>query len=115
VPVPDFAPDSQLMNVVVRMVVPMRREFGRSLDVQQFLRDEAYAKSVLTDALTSGDARLRDYAKYVSERIAGARVAVAPPAPPRAAAAEPKPTPAAGASEDELRERVMRKYTGGLR
>ncbi len=27
-----------VLNLVIRMVVPMRREFGRSLDVQQFMQ-----------------------------------------------------------------------------
>ncbi len=33
-------PDEQeVLNTVVRMVVPMRREFGRQLDVRHFLHD----------------------------------------------------------------------------
>ena len=40
-------PESSVLNFVIRMVVPMRREFGRSLDVQLFMRDADYARSVL--------------------------------------------------------------------
>jgi hypothetical protein len=137
-----------ILNYVVRMVVPMRREFGRSLDVQQFMRDSGYAHSVLEEALGSADERLRDYAAYVKRHMAGAREARPPSVPPGAygahgangaAAAATAPAPAApnGAAhegetlpgadappagkpaqeptEAELRAKMMRKYTGGLR
>ncbi len=35
--------DSQLMTWLVRMVVPMRREYGLTLDLQQFVQDRGYA------------------------------------------------------------------------
>lgn len=112
--------DSQLMNYLVRMIVPMRREFGRSVDVQQFLHDFAYAKEVIDQALGSQDARLREYANYVQQRYHGARVADSPP-PSVAAdpAVEAKAAPAASSStaadEAELRARMLKKYTSGLR
>jgi hypothetical protein len=111
-------PDSTILNFVVRMVVPMRREFGRSLDVQQFMRDADYARVVLDEALTSHDQRLRDYAEYVARHLGGARQAAAPPVKPAAAAA---PVPPAASESDaepteaELRARMMAKYTKGLR
>ena len=109
--------NSQLLNTLVRMVVPMRREFGRSLDIQNFLADSGFAEAVLAEALASQDPRLRDYAAYVKSRLLGARMAAAP-AP--LAGAAPAPAPAAPTepeqlSEDELRARVLRKYTTGLR
>lgn len=116
--------DSQLMNYLVRMVVPMRREFGRQLDVTQFLHDRHYAKEVLAEALGSQDPRLRSYAEYVQGRLMGARIATPSAALARGAAAPPASAPAApasaaappeGPSEDELRARVLKKYTGGLR
>ena len=73
--------DSEILNTVVRMVVPMQREFGRHLDVSQFLRDQGYAQEVLDEAMRSGDSRLRDYATYVQARLSGARMAADPPAP----------------------------------
>lgn len=60
-----------LIDLVVRMVVPMRREFGRSLDVQQFMRDAAYATEVLAQALNSHVPRLRDYADQVRRELTG--------------------------------------------
>jgi len=118
------APDSQLMNTLVRMVVPLKREFGRSLNVGQFLHDVTYASEVLDVALRSRDPRLLEYARYVEQRLHGARVAdLAPsasavPARPAAVptpAVTAAPAPAAAASEDELRARVLKKYTSGLR
>ena len=93
------APDpgnSELMNYLVRMVVPMRREFGRQLDVRHFLHDLAYARDVIQQALTSQDARLLQYAKYVEEHHLGPRNASNAPAradkAEKAAAASTKAT-----------------------
>jgi hypothetical protein len=124
----DFS-DSQIVNYVVRMVVPMRREFGRQIDVQQFLHDGEYARSVLDEALTSKDARLLEYASYVSQRLLSARVAAAPPPPvanapagapgvsgaPTAAPAASAPPAAVSQPEQALRTRVLDKYRRGLR
>jgi hypothetical protein len=115
------ADDNQLMNYLVRMIVPLRREFGRSLDVQQFLHDFVYAREVIEQALGSQDARLREYAVYVQQRYHGPRVADSPP-PPAAAAPAAAAEPAAktgaadtAADEAELRARMLKKYTNGLR
>jgi hypothetical protein len=129
----DFS-DSEILNTLVRMVVPMRREFGRQLDVRQFLRDGAYAQEVLGVALGSRDPRLAEYARYVERRLHGARVADSTPTipgvaapqaaslgPPTAAAPQAAPAPPAAPpaaesdAEAALRQRVMSKYTGGLR
>jgi hypothetical protein len=126
---PDSGSDSELMNYLVRMVVPMRREFGRSLDVRHFLHDLEYAREVIQQALTSQDARLLQYAKYVAEHHLGPRnasnasVAAAPAAPPKASEKAAAPAPAekvelplsANPTAEEMRERVLRKYTSGLR
>jgi hypothetical protein len=118
------------MNTLLRMVVPIKREFGRSLDVQHFLHDLTYRKEIIEQALQSQDTRLRDYAKYVQSLLGSPRTAADPPAPPKGQA------PAAPASvienafasteapstiiepksrEDELRDQILRKYTTGLR
>jgi hypothetical protein len=135
----DFG-DSEILNTLVRMVIPMRREFGRQLDVRQFLRDGPYAEEVLGVALSSRDPRLAEYARYVERRLHGARVAdstpnaVAPDAatdhaetvpaaftdvplklPSTAAPGVPPPQVGASDPDEVLRQRVMRKYTGGLR
>jgi hypothetical protein len=125
---------SKVMNTLLRMIVPMRREFGRSLDVKHFLHDLEYRQEIITQALQSQDTRLRDYAQYIEKLMAGPRTAAHPPPPPaaaeKAAAATAPPSiiesmfPATNApstlaepksKEDELREQIMRKYTSGLR
>ena len=60
-----------VIDLVVRMVVPMRREFGLSLDVQQFMRDAGYATEVLAKALNSHVPRLREYADQVRRELTG--------------------------------------------
>jgi hypothetical protein len=138
--------DPAMLNYVIRMVVPMKREFGESLDVQQFMRDASYSKKILAQARTSQDQRLRDYAEYVSRHMLSARdtsasgaaaasaAKAATPAAAKslhspgpdaasAAAASPAPrsapaaAPAVGGepTAEELRARMLRKYTSGLR
>ena len=105
--------DSKIIAHLVRMVVPMRREFGQNLDVQHFLHDLAYAEEVLRTARGSQDQRLREYADYVAKLRLGPRLGE--PAAPAAAPAKPSASPPMDASEEELRARIMRKYTSGLR
>ena len=124
---PDSGSDSELMNYLVRMVVPMRREFGRALDVRHFLHDLEYAREVIQQALTSQDARLLQYAKYVEEHHLGPRNASNATPAARSEKTAEKPAAAAAPSDkvelplsanptaEEMRERVLRKYTSGLR
>jgi hypothetical protein len=147
------ATDPALLNYVIRMVVPLKREFGESLDVQQFMRDPGYSQRILAQARSSQDQRLRDYADYVSSHVHGARqgatgpaVATAAPAAPagtlytkspasaqpmarmpasRAPSAPPAPAPRSAPAAapavggeptaEELRARMLKKYTSGLR
>ena len=106
------------------MVVPLRREFGRQLNVQQFMHDFAYAREVLEQARTSADPRLVEYARYIEGRSRSPRIADKPSASDNSVAdtvpgIQAAKTPAATApvepSADELRERVLKKYTTGLR
>jgi hypothetical protein len=125
-------PQGKVMNTLLRMIVPLRREFGRSLDVQHFMHDFEYRQDVLDQAMRSQDSRLREYAEYVQRLMSGPRTAANPPAPPKAdAKAAPiieDISPAADATskgddkaagkksrEDEMRDQIMRKYTTGLR
>lgn len=125
--------DDMVLNVVIRMIVPMRREFGRSLDVQQFMHDQGYAQTVLEQALASRDERLRDYAQQVQQHLFGPRAATSPAAadtvpgplanlphapivtPAVASTPAPAPAPAVDATEAELRAKMLRRYTSGLR
>jgi hypothetical protein len=115
--------NSDLMNYLVRMVVPMRREFGRQLDVQHFLHDLEYAREVIQQALTSQDARLLQYVKYVEQHHLGLSNASNTPPSPKAENAQPAAAPtgtvevplSTNPTAAEMRERVLRKYTSGLR
>jgi hypothetical protein len=122
---PDFD-NSDLMNYVVRMVIPMRREFSRSLDVSHFLHDFAYAKEIIDQAKLSKDARLREYALYLEGKLAGPRNATVPSeSDAKKAASKPseKPVSSGAAMEDrdidpmeaQMRERMLSKYKSGLR
>ncbi|MFM9886090.1 MAG: hypothetical protein ACKVQT_23945 [Burkholderiales bacterium] len=128
--------DNELMDYLVRMVIPMRREFRRQLDVQQFLHDFAYAREMLAQAMSSKDARLLEYARYVETRLLGARITdtpgsvdrrladpvaprsgriTHPPASDSASSPSHEPAPTPEPTEQELRDRVLKKYTTGLR
>lgn len=63
---------SDMQNALVRMVVPMRREFGCALDVAQMRRDRAYALSIVAQALTSQVQSLRDSARLVGYHLSAA-------------------------------------------
>jgi hypothetical protein len=64
---------ADMQNVLVRMVVPMRREFGCALDVQQMRSDRVYAESIVAQALTSQVQSLRDSARLVDHHLSAAR------------------------------------------
>ena len=113
-------PDSDLMTYAVRMVIPMKREFGRSLNVHQFLHDLPYATEVIQEALESKDERLRGYAAYAQTKIFGPRGSdPLPPSAFGAAEALPAAAPAPAASETEisedLRAKAIARYKSGLR
>lgn len=112
-----------LMNYALRMVIPIKREFGRSLDVQHFLHDLAYAKEVLEEARQSQNPKLREYAEYLGSRMMGPRNAAAPsPAMSQRitdeqAAKAPSPSDRKSqlSDEEEARQLMLAKYRSGLR
>jgi hypothetical protein len=123
----DFS-ENDLMNHVVRMVTPLRREFSRSLDVAHFMRDVDYATEILALATNSKDERLRQYGVYLQTKLLGPRNGTlsksdppppvpadsAPAAAPSATADEPT-TKGAKGSEAQLRSQMLAKYRSGLR
>jgi hypothetical protein len=54
-----------VQNAFTRMVVPMRREFGATLDVPRLRRDLDYAQFIVAQALMSREPSLRDSARLV--------------------------------------------------
>ena len=112
--------DTRTMNYLVRMVVPMRREFGYALDVSHFLRDTGYAREMLDHARRSRDQRLRDYAATVEKSMRGVRaepVAAPPdePAPSPTVAMDEPALPDLEAETLALKADIARKYIAGLR
>ena len=109
--------DSDLMAYAVRMVIPMKREFGRSLNVDQFLHDLPYATEVIQEALNSKDERLRSYAAYAQTKIFGPRSSE--PLASTGSARSPAVAAAPAASEteisDDLRAKAIARYKSGLR
>ncbi|WP_457278969.1 hypothetical protein [Polaromonas sp. P5_D5] len=110
--------DSDLMAYAVRMVIPMKREFGRSLNVHQFLHDLPYATEVIQEALNSKDERLRSYAAYAQTKIFGPRSGSEPLL--SASAASPAVVAAAPAASEteiseDLRAKAIARYKSGLR
>lgn len=122
--------DYQIINYLMRMMAPLRREFDQSLDVQRFLHDLDYAQHVLKNALVSQDMRLREHAEYVKKLRLGPRLGVPDDTPPTPKTISQPPAstvskPAASAPdvqkptleliEEDLQTRIMKKYTSGLR
>jgi len=112
--------DSETMSYLVRMVIPLKREFGRSLNVNQFLHDLPYAREVVEEALKSKDERLRTYAAYMETKVLGPRNSGSS-SPKEASAAKPaQPAPAATLKKevelsDDLRAQAIARYRSGLR
>ncbi|MCU0925082.1 MAG: hypothetical protein MUF44_03285 [Hydrogenophaga sp.] len=113
--------DSGIMNYALRMVIPIKREFGRSLDVQHFLHDLSYAKEVLEEARQSQNPKLREYVEYLETRMMGPRNA-APPAPAVTQRLQTQAAPPASSDqktelslEEEAKRLMLAKYRSGLR
>lgn len=106
--------DSKLLSTLVRMVVPMRREFGRSLDVSHFMRDTSYAREVLDHARQSMDPRLRDYAAWVEKAMRSARADIVVQRTKPAAPDVPVEQDIE-AEVQVLKAGIARKYLTGLR
>jgi hypothetical protein len=127
---PPVSGDSDILNHVMRMVIPMRREHNRSLEVRQFMHDVSYAKEIIEQALASKDVRLQEYGAYLSNKMFGPRNNALPQTLPSLSAAAPvqaavpvaavalsvaAPSPAEEESEAAMRSRMMAKYKTGLR
>jgi hypothetical protein len=106
---------SQFIELAIKLVVPMRREFGRSVRVEHMLSDPNYAQAVLALAATSQNERLREQAQYLQGLLGGPRSVSAPPATPP----EAGPSAGGGLSVDDetayLEALKAEKYRRGLR
>lgn len=71
----DASTYAALQGAFVRMVVPMRREFGVTLDVPRMRSDIEYAQSAVALALHSDSPALHHCAELVDHFIRAARAA----------------------------------------
>jgi len=107
-------------------VIPMRREFGRALDVQHLLHNPAYARDVLGEACNSRNPKLREYAEYLSGKLLGPRTSSSPaPAVTQRLTSRADAKAAADkmasdkvddvSDEEEAKQLMLAKYRSGLR
>lgn len=105
---------SEIISLAMKLVVPMRREFGLRVNVTNLLSDGTYAESIFQVASGSGNERLREEASYLQRMIFGPREGSAAPA-----AAQARPAPAATPLEQSAIDAALlernAKYTRGLR
>lgn len=103
---------SDFITHALRLVVPMRREFGRNVNVQTMLTDPAYASEVFQIALSSSNEQVRAEAAYLQRMMGSPRQLAAVPA----AGAAPAQVGADVDSElGRLQARQAEKYRAGLR
>ena len=69
----DASTYAALQSAFVRMVVPLRREFGMALDVPRMRHDIDYAQCAVTLALQSESPTLHDCAELVDIYLHAAR------------------------------------------
>jgi hypothetical protein len=62
---------SDVFARAMRLVVPMRREFGKNIDVQNFLYNPTYAKEVLDMAGSSQNEKVKENVEYLGRMILG--------------------------------------------
>ena len=69
----DASSYATLQDAILRIVVPVRREFGVKLDVPRMRHDIDYAQFAVTLALASGSAEVHERAEYMQLCIRAAR------------------------------------------
>jgi hypothetical protein len=62
---------SDVFARAMRLVVPIRREHGKSIDVQNFLHDLSYAREVLHLAINSKNEKLKESAEQLGRIVFG--------------------------------------------
>jgi flagellar motor component MotA len=58
-----------VMDALVRLMTPLRREFNFSLDAQRYVSDKDYADSVLRMTLSSQQESVKEMALYLSSEM----------------------------------------------
>ncbi len=110
---------SDVIAQAMKLVAPMRHEFGASVRIMNVLNDSDYARTVFDLASSSRNERLRQEAKYLERMIFGPRegpfgdAAHAPRTPARPPDAQAQAIQQE--LQQELEQRKADKYTRGLR
>lgn len=93
--------DSELLNVLARLMTPFRRYFQQGLDVDRFLADGAYANDIVERLSSADDPRILGAAQFLRGRLSGnlrAPSSSAASLPTPSAPSAPPATSAAAAS-----------------
>ncbi len=110
---------SAFVHQAIKLVVPMRREFGHSIRVENMLSDPAYAQTVLELALSSNNERLRELALYMQRMLSGPRggpsVPVDTPLQSGPITTETEESSSVDAERAALEAQKADKYRRGLR
>lgn len=123
---------SDVFARVMRLVVPIRREFGKNIDVQDFLYNATYAKEILDMASSSQNEKLKENIEYLGRMVFGPSESGFPLPEYRSTVGDLSKRPlgdavAAGkpgtiissatetVKESSLRPELMREYTAGAR
>ena len=109
--------NSDIIALVMRMVVPVRHEFGKNIDIQHLLSDSQYAESIIVMASSSRNEQLREHARYLESMIHGPRGNAQPAAGPSrpGPALSGQDEAAENAERDKQRQALLQKYRSGLR
>lgn len=99
--------ESEKFGIATHLFTRLRRSSGRSIDVVWMLRDEPYAREVLSLAFASADVQMHEYATRYSDLLG-------PRPQTRPAVVPPRPAPAPAADE-RREERPLNRYVGSLR
>lgn len=73
--------DRELLDVLIRLMTPFRRQFQQSLDVNRFLVDATYAIDVVDRLLSATDPKISGAGEFLRSRLSGAASAQSLPAP----------------------------------
>ena len=89
--------DRELLDVLIRLMTPFRRQFQQSLDVNRFLVDATYAIDVVDRLLRADDPKILGVGEFLRSRLSGDARAQSLPAsqvnPPASLATPATPTP----------------------
>lgn len=115
------ATDAELLNALIRLMTPFRRQFQQSLDINRFLVDGTYAKDIMDRLLSSDDPRILGAAEFLRGRLPSETAqqvsvpVVTSSAPDAQATVTPLPTPELAQQSPASEDARAAKYVKRLR